>query len=346
MPDEEATEFGGEPITAPRTMREAPAHRLLGLMTGAWQTQALAVAASLQIFDHLADSESTEDLAEKVGAHPDSLLRLLRYLASLGVLRASGDGYALTSLGELLRTDAQYSLHPLALLYGGSFYESFGSLEHAVRTGQDAFEHVFGAHHFDYFAARPELGFTRAMAASASIFGQVAEVFDFSSARHVIDVAGGNGELLKQILRGAPHLRGTLFERPDAVASAKANLDSVLDRCSVVGGDFTDGVPEGGDVYLLSRILHDWDDQQCQAILKRCAASMPRDAQLLIVERLLPEDDSPSLAVAWDVHMLCNVGGRERTISHYRTLLAEAGFTVTAHHDLPLDFSLLTCELR
>ncbi|SMC85168.1 methyltransferase family protein [Kibdelosporangium aridum] len=161
MPDEEATEFGGEPITTPRTVRKAPAHRLLGLMTGAWQTQALAVAASLRIFDHLADSESTEDLAEKVGAHPDSLLRLLRYLASLGVLRASGGGYALTSLGELLRTDAQYSLHPLALLYGGSFYESFGSLEHAVRTGQDAFEHVFGAHHFDYFAARPELGFTR-----------------------------------------------------------------------------------------------------------------------------------------------------------------------------------------
>jgi hypothetical protein len=109
------------------------------------------------------------------------------------------------------------------------------------------------------------------------------------------------------------------------------------DRCELVPGDFTGGVPAGGDVYLLSRVLHDWDDQQCRTILKRCAEAMRPDAELLVLERLLP---SP-LAVAWDLHMLCNVGGRERTAGHYRRLLAEAGFEVVDVHDLPLEVALL-----
>jgi hypothetical protein len=281
---------------------------------------------------------STEDIATATGTCHDSLLRLLRYLASLGVLR--GPEFELTDLGELLRTDARNSLHALASLYGGSFYESFGELIHSVRTGKESFAPVFGKHHFDYFAERPELGFDRAMAAGASIFGQVAEVFDFSSARVVVDVAGGNGELLNHILDIRPHVRGVLFERPDVISRVRPR-----DRCELVAGDFTNGVPEGGDVYLLSRVLHDWDDQQCHEILKRCAEAMPPGADLLIVERLLPEDSSPSLAFAWDVHMLCNVGGRERTAEHYRGLLAEAGFMVTARHELPLDFALLQAKL-
>jgi hypothetical protein len=319
-------------------LRRQPAHRLLNLMTGAWQTQAIAVAAELRLADYLAYGVSTEDIAAATGTCHDSLVRLLRYLASLGVV--SGPGFELTELGELLRTDARHSLHSLALLYGGSFYESFGELIHSVRTGQESFAHVYGKHHFDYFAERPELGFHRAMASSASIFGQVAEVFDFSRAQVVVDVAGGNGELLNHILDVRPHLRGVLFERPDVISSVR-----VRDRCELVAGDFTSGVPAGGDVYLLSRVLHDWDDQRCREILKRLAESMPPGADLLIVERLLPEDSSPSLAFAWDVHMLCNAGGRERTAVHYRELLAEAGFTVTARHELPLDFTLLRAKI-
>ncbi|MBP2323066.1 hypothetical protein JOF56_003451 [Kibdelosporangium banguiense] len=319
-------------------LRQQPAYRLLSMMTGAWETQAIAVAAELRIADYLAQGMSTQDIAVGTGTCHDSLLRLMRYLASLGVLR--GPEFELTELGELLRTDARYSLHALALLYGGSFYQSFGELSHAVRTGRESFAHVFGKHHFDYFAERPELGFNKAMASSASIFGQVAEVFDFSSAKVVVDVAGGNGELLNHILDVRPHVHGVLFERPDVIGSLRRR-----ERCELVAGDFTTGVPQGGDVYLLSRVLHDWDDQQCRQILRQLAGSMPEDAELLIIERLLPEDSSPSLAFAWDVHMLCNVGGRERTMEHYREMLAEAGFTLAASHELPLDFALLQARI-
>jgi hypothetical protein len=315
-------------------LRQQPEYRLLNLMTGAWQTQALAVAAELRLSDLLRKGMSPKDIAEKTGANYDSLLRLLRYLASLGVLH--GRDFQPTEMGELLCMDSQYSLRQLALLYGGAFYQSFGALGRAVHTGCESFEHVFGEHHFDYFANHPELGFNQAMASSASIFGQIDTVYDFSTKRVVVDIGGGNGELLNHVLDAGPHLEGILFERPDVIASLQTR-----ERCTYIAGDFTTGIPDSGDIYLLSRVLHDWDDQQCRNILKRCAESMRADADLLIVERLLPEDASPSLAFPWDIHMLCNVGGRERTRTQYRQLLANTGFTLTATTELPLDFALL-----
>jgi NAD(P)-dependent dehydrogenase (short-subunit alcohol dehydrogenase family) len=197
---------------------EDPATRLLQLMTGAWRTQAIAVAAELRLADHIAGQpEATvEQLASATATDPDSLGRLIRYLAGLGIVERSQTSVGLTELGELLRTDASPSLHALAVLYGGPFYESFGGLAHSVRTGGAAFDHVFGQHHFKYFAERPQLAslFDRAMASSASIFGRIADIVDLSAASVVVDVAGGNGELLAQILPAAPYLRGVLLERP------------------------------------------------------------------------------------------------------------------------------------
>jgi NAD(P)-dependent dehydrogenase (short-subunit alcohol dehydrogenase family)/ubiquinone/menaquinone biosynthesis C-methylase UbiE len=329
-----------------------PATRLLQLMTGAWRTQAIAVAAELRLADHIAGQpEATvEQLASATATDPDSLGRLVRYLAGLGIVKRSHTSVRLTELGELLRTDASPSLHALALLYGGPFYESFGELAHSVRTGRAAFDHVFGKHHFEYFAERPQLAglFDRAMASSASIFGRIADIVDLSAASVVVDVAGGNGELLAQILSAAPQVRGVLLERSHALKAARSKLHAVgcADRCQLITGDFTTAVPSDGDVYILSRVLHDWDDEQCRLILKRCAEAMSPKAQLLILERLLPQDDSPSLAAAWDVHMLCNVGGRERTAGHYRRLLRESGFRLTGQHRLPLEFVVLQATPR
>jgi O-methyltransferase domain/Dimerisation domain len=337
-------------VEAHRRHSIPPANRLLTLMTGAWTTQAISVAAALGLADLLTTNPdaTSERLAELTGMDEDGLRRLLRYLTSIGLLSATDGKFELTEMGRLLRTDADPSLRPLALLYGGTFYESFGHFIYAVRTGREAFDHVFGEHHFEYFAESPELSelFDSAMAASASMFRGVAEVIDFSAVRTVVDVGGGNGALLRRIMRAAPHVKGVLFERPNVLDEARAAFADagITDRCAFVSGDFTVGVPDGGDVYILSRVLHDWDDGLCRTILARIASAMHDHSRLLIVERLLPEDRSPSLAFAWDIHMLCNVGGRERTATHYRKLLAEAGFKLSARHALPLDGYLLTAE--
>ncbi|OON82936.1 methyltransferase [Streptomyces tsukubensis] len=333
---------------------EEPAKKVLRVITGAWRTQAVATAAELALFDHVRVPEEgpatgVEELAERTGTDRDSLARLLRYLAELELVATDAGGYRLTGAGALLRTGAEHSMRPLALLYGGPFYESFGELSHSVRTGGDAFARRFGAHHFAYFAGHPVWNglFDRAMAATAPMFAPVAEALDRAGTDLVVDVAGGNGELLALVLGKVPGLRGVLLERAHAVEAARSRLEAegCADRCAFVVGDFTREVPGGGDAYLLSRVLHDWDDERCLAILRRCADAMPDHAELFVLERLLPEEGETSLAVSWDVHMLCNVGGRERTLDQYRSLLARTGFTLSEVRALPLDGSLLRARL-
>ena len=282
-------------------------------------------------------------------AHSGSLATLLRYLTMLGAVTQDKAGFRLTPVGALLREDEPHSMRALALMYGGSFYQSFAQLGYAVRTGREAFAHLFGVNHFEYFGRRPELAdlFDRSMAASARTFDPVPTHPAFAPtatgvSATVVDVAGGNGDLLGRILAAHPHLRGVLLERPHAVEAARATMAAAGcgSRCTYRAGDFAD-VPPGGDVYILSRVLHDWDDERCREILRHCAAAMPADADLLILERVLPTDGSPSLATAWDLHMMCNVGGRERSAGHYARLLADTGFELIDCAPLPLDGNLL-----
>ncbi|MGW6729787.1 methyltransferase [Nocardia sp. NPDC055029] len=341
---------GANPRALARHIGESddPATRLLRLLTGAWATQALAVTAECGIADRLAGAPGSpvSELAAQTETDPGALARLLRYLVQLDVVEPSGAGYALTDVGALLAADARPSLHPLARLYGGAFYESFGELGYAVRTGRTAFDHHFGLHHFEYFGADPARAdlFDSAMAAGAAIFGQVADQIGAATARTVVDIGGGNGELLARVLAAHPHLRGILFERETTLPRARTTIDRAgcLPRCEFIGGDFfTAEVPTGGDIYLLSRVLHDWDDADSRTILLRCAAAMYENARLYLVERLLPEDESRSLVPAWDLHMLCNVGGRERTGAHYRALLKSAGLDLITREELPLGFAML-----
>ncbi|MFH8468697.1 methyltransferase [Streptomyces sp. NPDC017991] len=325
------------------------AETLLRLLTGAWTTQALAAFARLEVADAM-DRErgvGLAELARKAGALAPNLATLLRYLTMLGVVSEDRDGFRLTDTGALLRADAEGSMRPLALMYGGPFYESFAGLGHTVRTGQVAFEQRFGENHFDHFARDPELAelFDLSMAAGARMFEPLPAHPVLTSAPEgatVVDIAGGNGELLGRILSAHPRLRGLLLERPQTVETARRLLGAAghAERCAFLPGDFAD-VPAGCDVYLLSRILHDWDDDRCREILRHCARAMPATADLLVVERVLPADGSASLATAWDLHMMCNVGGRERRADHYARLFAEAGLTLVARTPLPLDGTVL-----
>ncbi|MDI2125435.1 methyltransferase [Yinghuangia seranimata] len=328
-----------------------PAEALLRLMTGAWTTQALATCAQLRLPEAMDTGAgvAVEALARAVDAEPESLATLLRYLVMLGVAVEEGDGFRLTGLGTLLRADEPGSMRPLALMYGGPFYQSFALLAHAVRTGRTGFEQLYGENHFDYFARHAELAdrFDRSMAASARMFEPLPAHPVFASAgasgpRTVVDIAGGTGELLRLLLAAHPGLRGVLLERPHVVEAARRALGAsdVGGRCTFRTGDFAD-VPAHGDVYVLSRVLHDWDDDRCVEILRHCARAMPAHADLLIVERLLPTDGSPSLATAWDLHMMCNVGGRERRADHYARLLDAAGLRLVGCAPLPLGASVL-----
>ena len=310
-----------------------PRATLLQMMTGYWVSQALYVAAKLGIADLLADGPvDCEDLAAATNTHAPSLQRVLRALASVGVFTEVSPGsFALTPLAELLRTETPGSMSALAIMYAEEQYRAWGELLHSVRTGEMAFDHQFGMGYFEYLAQHPEADrvFNEAMTGwTQQLVGAVVDTYDFSPFHTVVDVGGGYGALLATILRNNPGTRGILFEQPHVIASAEEELVAagVADRCTFVGGDFFVEVPAGGDAYVLSQILHDWDDERCVAILGQCRRAMPGHGKLLVVELVLPPGDEPSLGKWLDLHMLVLLGGRERTATEYDALFRAAGF--------------------
>ena len=313
-----------------------PAVAMLNLMTGYWISQAIYVAAKLGLADLIQNGPVRhETLAAATETHAPSMYRLLRALASIGIFAETSPGwFELTPLAELLRTAAPNSMRALALTYNEELYHAWGSMLHAVQTGQPAFDYVYGMPVFEYFATHPSANatFNAAMVDwTKRVASAVVAAYDFSGFDTVVDVGGGFGALLSEILRSNPRARGILFDQPHVVADAEAFLRAmdVHDRCTSVGGDFFADVPTGADVYVLAQILHDWDDQQNLTILDRCRVAMPKPARLLVVEQVLPDSDEASFAKWLDLHMLAVARGRERTGAEYADLLREAGFEIT-----------------
>ncbi len=262
---------------------------------------------------------------------------MLRALAGLGLFAEEGEGrFRLTALGEPLRAGVPGSVRGYAVLVGEPMvWRSWGGILHSLRTGQPAFDHAFGAPLFEYLAAHPEEArvFDEAMTGrSAAEIAAVLAAYDFSGAGTVVDVGGGQGALLAAVLEADPRARGVLFDRPHVVAAARARLATaglVPARCHLVEGDFFGAVPPGGDLYVLKRIIHDWDDGRARSILRNCRAAVPEAGRLLLVELVVPPGDEPSDAKLLDLLMLVYAGGRERTEAEYRDLLASAGFGLT-----------------
>jgi hypothetical protein len=304
-------------------------------------TQTLYVAAKLGIADLLRDGAmSSDELAKTTRTHPAALRRLMRALASLGVLEEDARGrFGLTPVGACLRSDAAGSLRAGALFLGGEeSWRAWGALLHSVTTGTPAFEHVFGKGVFDRHAEHPEQGkiFDEAMVAfTAQVADAVVRAYDFSKFDTVVDVGGGTGAFLAAILRAYARPRGILFDTPSVVARAPGVLAAagIADRCAIVGGSFFESIPEGGDAYIFKRIIHDWGDEQAAAILATCRRSMKKGARLLVVDEVLPRRAEPFQATAaflLDLEMLVHApGGHERTEPEFRTLFAAAGFRLT-----------------
>jgi len=290
------------------------------LATGFYDSQALSVAADLGIADMLTEgARSGEDLARATSTDAPSLHRLLRALASVDVFdEVEPDRFALTSTGAWLQSDIAGSLRPVARLFGSEhFWRAWGDLSHCVRTGELAFPHVFGMRNlFEYYAQHPEILaiFQAAMSTYAAATEEGVVAYDFATVGTVVDVGGGQGELLAAILGAHRSQRGVLFAA----------------RCDVVGGDFFAAVPAGGDLYLLSRVLHDWDDERAITILRTCRRAVRVRAKLLLVEFVLPtrvtRSWSAQTQLLGDLNMLVQTGGHERTEDEYRALLAASGW--------------------
>jgi len=310
----------------------APA-QMLQLLNAFLTVQALYVAADLRIADRLTErSMSVGELADSTGAHSASLRRLLRLLAGAGVFREEADQrFALTPIGETLRSEGPGSVRDWALFVGASeMWEAWGGLRESVMTGEPAFPRAHGMSLWDYLARHPGLGtpFDRWMSQqSDQQNAAIVASYDFSPFGTLADIGGGRGSTLAAILEANRSLRGILLDLPQVVEShAALEAARLLDRCEVVGGDMLQGVPGGADVYLVKRVLMDWGDEEAATILRNCVTAMPEEGRVLAVEMILREDNKPSSSKVFDLLMLLvHPGARIRTESEFRDLFAAAG---------------------
>ena len=308
--------------------------------------QCIYVAARLLLKD---GPRSSEELAQATGTHAPSLYRVLRLLTAVDLFtEGKTHTFALTPLGAYLQTGVPGSLRTMALAYGEKpFWPVWGALLQSVQTGEPSFQHVFGYNIFDYYGQHPEEAelFNDFMTElTTSVAPTVSGAYDFSASSTLVDVGGGHGQMLASILQAHPTLHGVLFDLPHVVKGAPPLLDEagVSDRCQVIGGDVFTAVPADYDTYLLSRVIHDWDDERTIAILTNCYQAMKPSGKVLLVERVIPTDRTPELHVLEsDVIMLVAPGGKERTEAEYRALLKAADFELTEFIPVLSPYSLV-----
>ena len=328
-----------------------PQDQMTRMITGAWISQMVHVAARLGIADRLAEGPKTvEELAQATETHARSLFRLLRALGSIGVFSEDAEGrFRTTPLGECLRSDVPGSQWAMALMMGEEHFQCWGDLLESVRTGQPAFDRLYGKPIFEYLGEHPEQAkvFDAAM---TSIHGRetqaTLDAYDFSGIGVLADVGGGNATNLIAILDRYPDMRGVLFDLPHVVERARRNLEAagVIDRCKPLGGSFFDAIPVQADAYFLRHIIHDWDDEKAGLILGNIRQAMPPGARLLVVEHVLPPGDEPSFGKLLDLNMLLLPGGVERTEAEFRRLYENSGFRLTRIVPVEGDLSVIEGE--
>lgn len=313
-----------------------PHAQLIQMANAYWVSKVVYAAAKLGLADHLAAApRSAVELAGTTRTHAPSLHRLMRTLASLGILTEdNAQRFGLTPLGAALRTGAPGSARSSVLTVGSpEFVGAFEQIMYCLETGGSGFEKAMGMPVFDYLAQHPEeasrfsetmVGFHGAEPAA------VAAAYDFSGFAKVVDVGGATGNMLAAILARYDGPHGVLFDMPHVVGDAPALLKErgVEHRVSIVAGDFFREIPAGGDAYVLSHVIHDWNEEQCLTILSHCRNAMKPNGRLLIVEMVLPTGDAPHPGKILDMVMLVVPGGQERTEAEYSTLLRKAGFRV------------------
>jgi hypothetical protein len=305
--------------------------------TACFLTMIVHGAAKLAIADLLADGPLTaESLALKTRTHAPSLYRLLRTLAGLGIVsEGPPHTFSLTSLGEALKTGAPGAARETILTFGAPYiWTGMAEFPYSVATGRTGVEKALGMNAFDWLARHPE----EASYFSGAMIGfhggeppAVAAAYDFPRTGTLVDVGGATGHMLTTVLARHDGLRGVLFDLPHVQKDAQDLIRSrgLTERITIDTGSFFERVPAGGDLYLLSHIIHDWNEEQCLRILQNCRQGMNPGARLLLVEMVLPSGNTMHPGKILDMMMLVGTGGQERTEEEYRALLDKAGFRLT-----------------
>jgi hypothetical protein len=297
----------------------------------------LRAAAQLCLADHLAGGPKTAaELAGPTKTHARSLYRLLRTLAAIGIIsQDESHRFSLTPLAEPLRSDVPGSVRTSILSITGDFFTvPWSKLAYSVQTGQPSFDRYFGVPIFDKLSTDPdEAAWFQDMliGLNAQDAPAVAAAYDFAPYKHIADVGGATGHMLTTILASCPGPRGTVFDLAHSQSDAAKLIQSrgMADRVAFVAGSFFDSIPAGCDLYLMSHVIHDWNEEQCLTILANCHRAMPGTARLLIVEQVLPEGNTFHPGKMLDMNMLVQTPGEERTEAEYRALLEKAGFKLT-----------------
>ena len=315
-----------------------PTEVLLQMIVSTWVSRAIYVAAQLGIADLLKDgSHSSDELAKATDVDARSLYRVLRALASVGVFAESEPGYfELTPLAECLRSDRNDSLRAYAIKSGQVWdWEPWGYVLESVKTGLPVFKNLFGMEIFEYLAHNPSAAkvYDEAISSFSGKYPDaITSAYDFSSILKLVEVAGGRGSLFAAILKANPTMEGILFDVPHVIERTRHLIEAegLKERCELVGGDFFESVPNGGNAYLLKNIIHNWDDERAVVILKNCHRAMQGNGKLLIVEMVIPSSNEPFFGKLLDLQVMINYqGGCERTKAEYQTLFETAGFKLT-----------------
>ena len=330
--------------------------RLMQLSTGMIVTAALQPIARLKIPDLLADGpHQVSQLAAETDMNEDALYRIMRMLASVGVFaELPGKVFAITPMSQLLRADVPGSMRDMVLWLSNPFhFDVHAEMAYSLRTGKPAVEEAYGKPAFEAIFGDPEVAYDFNMAMtcfSRRIAPALLEAYDFSGIDTLMDVAGGHGAILCEVLSRYPNMRGILFDVPNVIEEANCHICSLkMDaRCQTVVGDFFQDIPPGADAYYMQHILHDWDDERCLKILANCRRALEgsSNGRLLVVDNVVPENSDPHPSKWLDLEMLLMPGGRERTRGEWEALFDNAGFEITRIIPMKAAESLIEARLR
>jgi hypothetical protein len=329
-----------------------PAVQMVQLLAGFQVSQALYVAASIGVADHLVEGPRAADqLAKELDCDPVALTRLLRTLTSLGVFSDTDAGvYDLTPLGATLVSDSHGSMRDLAMMWMETHYLPFAGLLGTVRSGACAATAYYGEPFFSWLSNQPEQvdRFSRAMAnLTDGIKAGAIASYTFPASGTIVDVGGADGALLARVLESAPGTKGIVFDLPHVVAEAEPTLKGygLEDRLTAQSGDFFEQVPEGADAYVLSTVLHDWDDTDATRLLRNIRHAAVSGSRVLAFELVMPADDQPHMSKMIDLTMLGMLNGRERTDAEMRDLFEGAGFTYEGVVPTPTPISIVEARV-